>query len=348
MMPVKPIALILCLALLTVPAGAVVILDSTWKKEGGTTRKPAAGFGAHIRLAHQPQFAGVLSLSSDGETWGEASGTWLGNDAQHAYILTAGHVFDLPAGAEDYVVRGPNGEVLHADRVWTHPRWNGDIESRSGFDLAIMRLDKPITGVGEPPVLYRGDDEAGKLITFVGYGTRGIGSKGEDETFNEGEDRAAAQGIVDDWTALDRSAGKRGDAGNFLGIYLPREDGRTPNPFGGRTRPASPLVGLLGAGDSGGSAWMQVAGKWAIVGVNSNGDGNANYGDASWFTRVSPHGAWIARIFPGARFTGEAEEPAARPAPVAAQSRKANSREAATGVKEATTGVKEATTGVKD
>ncbi|MFD2264532.1 trypsin-like serine protease [Lacibacterium aquatile] len=302
-MPAKPLLLALCVALSAVPAGAVVILDSTWKQEGGTPKKPGAGFGAHIRLANQPQFSGLVSFSSDGESWGEASGTWIGNDDKHAYILTAGHVYELPAKADDYVVRSPSGKTLKVDKVWTHPRWNGDLESRSGFDLAIVRLEKPIMDAGQPPLLYRGEGEAGQLITFVGFGTRGIGSKGEDERYNEGTGKAAAQGIVDEWTDLDRQAGRNGDAGNFLGVYLPREDGKVENPFGGDTRPASPLVGLLGAGDSGGSAWLQIEGKWVIVGVNSNGDGNAQYGDASWFTRVSPHGDWIARIFPGARFT---------------------------------------------
>jgi len=77
------------------PAGAVVILDSTWRKEGGTKKRPWAGFEAHIRLAVDPRFLPVLALSSDEETWGEASATWIGNDATHAYILTAAHIFQF-------------------------------------------------------------------------------------------------------------------------------------------------------------------------------------------------------------------------------------------------------------
>jgi hypothetical protein len=329
----RTVLLACCIALLSVSSRAVVILDSTWKQEGGTPEKPAAGFGAHIRLARQPQFAGVVAFSGDGESWGDASGTWIGNDQDHAYILTAGHVYDLPVDPGDYVVRAPNGAILKADRVWTHPRWNGDLEARTGFDLAIVRLERPIKGAGEPPLIYRGDGEAGQLITFVGYGTRGIGSKGEDETFNQGDDKAAAQGIVDDWTVIDHSAGRRGDAGNYLGIYLPREDGKVANPHGGKTTPATPLVGLLGAGDSGGSAWMQVEGKWVIVGVSSNGDGDAGYGDSSWFTRVSPHSAWIAHIFPEARFIGTVTRKATSVAKNPAQD--GNIREATAGVKEA-------------
>ena len=78
------------------------------------------------------------------------------------------------------------------------------------------------------------------------------------------------------------------DAGNELGIFLPNEDGSIENSLGGSSRPATPLIGLLGSGDSGGSAWMKTKAGWLLVGVNSNGTGEATYGETSWFCRVSP------------------------------------------------------------
>ena len=79
-------------------ARAVVILDSTWREEGGRKGREWKGFGAAIALAAEPQFAAVLALSSEGESWGEASGTWIGNDDEgRAYILTAAHIFEKPA-----------------------------------------------------------------------------------------------------------------------------------------------------------------------------------------------------------------------------------------------------------
>ena len=62
------------------------------------------------------------------------------------------------------------------------------------------------------------------------------------------------------------------------------------------------MVGLLGSGDSGGSAWLEIGGVWRIVGINSNGSGKAQYGDSSWFARVAPHRDWIAGYVPTARF----------------------------------------------
>lgn len=284
------------------PAAAVVVLDSTWSEEGGAKGREAAGFGAHLRLAAEPQFRGVVALASDGETWGEASATWIGNDEHHAYLLTAGHVFDLPARADAYVARGPKGEVLKADRVWVNPGWNGDNDTRTGYDLAILRLTKPIDGLGAPPTLYGGVAEAGKLVTFVGYGNRGIGSKGEKDAYYSGSAKAAAQGVVDQWVDLVKPRPRHEDGGNYIGVFLPKEDGSLANPYGGARRPVNRLAGLLGAGDSGGSTWMRLGKRWVIVAVNGNGTGKARYGDSSWMARVSPHRDWIIGIFPGALF----------------------------------------------
>lgn len=284
-------------------AQAVTILDSTWRQEGGAKGQEWAGFKAHLALAAQPQFRSVVAFASDQETWGEASGTWIGNDDAHAYILTSAHIYEQPAKASTYTVRAPDGTRHHADRIWVHPQWNGDTDTRTGFDLVLLRLPKPWRGMGPQPLLYGGRAEAGKLITFVGFGSRGMGSTGEQDRFYRGTAKAAAQGRVDEAVETAKPVPRSGDGGNYLGIYLPKEDGSIPNPFAGATKPATRLVGLLGSGDSGGSAWMVWKDAWVIVGVNSNGSGTARYGDSSWFTRVAAHRAWIQGIYPGAQFS---------------------------------------------
>jgi catechol 2,3-dioxygenase-like lactoylglutathione lyase family enzyme len=288
--------------LASLPASAVVILDSTWAEEGGTEADPGAGFTAALQIADESQFRGVIALSTDGESWGEASATWLGNDDDHAYLLTAGHIFELPGSVDDYVARAPDGHTVAVDKLWIHKRWNGDADTRSGYDIAIVRLEETLEGTGPEPHLYTGTSEAGKLITFVGYGNRGIGSIGEVEKYYEGSDKAAAQGIVDIAEDAVEPFPKSDDAGNYLTIALPKEDGSVELSTGGKRKPATRLVGLLGAGDSGGSAWMKVRGEWQIVGINSNGTGNATYGETSSFCRVAMHRDWIRKIFPGAKF----------------------------------------------
>lgn len=95
-----------------------------------------------------------------------------------------------------------------------------------------------------------------------------------------------------------------GDAGNYLGSWLLKEDGSLPNPLNkqGITKPISPLAGILGSGDSGGPAWLQTENGLAIAGINSDGSSNAAYGDVSWFPRISPVREWIKQIIPTAHF----------------------------------------------
>ena len=295
----------LAAALHTVSTHAVTILDSTWREEGGRKGREKAGFGAHIALAAQPQFRAVLAMSTDEEDWDEASATWIGNQDGHAFILTAAHIFDLPAQADEFSVRTPDGTVHHPDRVWIHPQWNGNMDARSGFDLAILRLPTPLTGLGPAPLLYGGGSEEGKLITFVGFGNRGIGSTGESELFNSGAEKAAAQGVIDECAGEEHGVAADADHGNYLAIFMAREDGGIPNDLGGKNTPPTRLAGLLGKGDSGGSAWIKLGDRWIIVGVNSNGTGKSGYGDTAEFTRVATQRTWISRIFPGARFVKE-------------------------------------------
>ena len=88
-----------------------------------------------------------------------------------------------------------------------------------------------------------------------------------------------------------RPVPKTGDAGNWLGVTLRRE-----------SEGAERLDGILGSGDSGGSAWIRTeGGGWAVCGVNANGNGDT-YGSQSWFARVSGVRDWLNATVPGLRF----------------------------------------------
>ena len=181
------------------PSGAVIVLDSTWRAEGGRPGRESRGFRAHIALANQPQFAGLVSFSNDdGEIWGAASGTWIGNDASGGYILTAGHNFDDGGVATDYVYRSQSGAVHQGVRLFMHPAYNGDVTDRTGYDIAVVRLSSPITDAGPPPLLYSGRDEMDARVVIVGFGNRGIGSKGEADEYHEPSDKAAAENQIDE------------------------------------------------------------------------------------------------------------------------------------------------------
>jgi hypothetical protein len=299
-------ALGLALALtVPAPATAVIILDSTWAEEGGHEEDPAVGFGAAIELARQPQFDALVALASNGgDNWGRCSGTWIGNDASHGYVLTAAHCFSEEAPAEDFRVRSRGGSEFEVVDAVIHENWGGSDLFKTGHDIAILVLDAPVHDAGRPPTLYGGDQELGGLLTFMGYGSRGIASIGEDPNYHDGEATpAAARGLVDMVKSYGDDDGEDEDTGEYFGVFLPAEDGSIENPYGGATWPESRLAGLLGSGDSGGPAFMQVGGRWVVAGVNSNGSGNAEAGQKSWFVRVSGKREWILEHAPVARFT---------------------------------------------
>jgi len=139
----------------------------------------------------------------------------------------------------------------------------------------------------------------------AGAQARGGSSSRSGAEFRVGPARDAADGATGadhQWVDIADPVPRDDDGGNYLGVFLPKEDGSIANPYGGARKPATRLVGLLGAGDSGGSTWMRLGSRWVIVGVNGNGTGKARYGDSSWMARVSPHRDWIVGRFPGARF----------------------------------------------
>lgn len=290
------------LASATAPAQAVVIQDSVWAEEGGTPEAPGAGFGAHIALAHEPQFGAAVAFSTDEENWGACSGTWIGNDDEAGYVMTSAHCFSADTTAASYYLRCGTEHYEGVEQT-THPDYLKD-GSRAGFDVAIVKLSAPVTDCGESATLYSGKAEKGQLMTFAGFGSRGIGSVGQQAEYyapaNDYEQKAAAQGIVDDLRETVMS--DTNDAGNWLWIFFPKEDGSITNKYGSSV-PATRLVGLTGSGDSGSGAYIQLEDEsWVVAGVTSNGSRNSLYGEDSMFARVSGFQDWIVSVFPGAQF----------------------------------------------
>ena len=278
--------------MLATSSQAIIILDSTFTKFGF---KPAQD------LAYSPQFSSLIYLDGDSSS---GSGAWIGNYKGHGYVLTAGHMFPKGTKASAFIYETLDGTEYHGDEVFLHPLWNENSADRTGYDFAIVRLKEPVTDLDTQPALYEGNSEKGKILTFMGYGWRGAGTKGQDTSIDTKDEPAAAEGLIESVENAQEPTPPKGDAGNYLGIWLPKEDGSIPNPFSdkGITKPLSPLTGILGSGDSGGPAWIQTDNGWAIAGVNSDGSGNAAYGDRSWFPRVSPVREWIKQIMPEARF----------------------------------------------
>ena len=277
-------------ASMPLPAPAVVILDSTWEDQGGSLDDPAQGYSAHVALAMQPQFAAIFGLH-DGEGYG-GSATWIGNDEDHGYLLTAAHNFDGGAGAQSWIYWSRAGTAYQGVEVQIHPAYDPDDEDSAGYDMAIITLDGPVTDAGRQPRLYDGQDELGRVVTITGYGSRGLGSTGEgDDWYDfEGETPAAARNVVDE---VDGENGENN-------LIVDFDDDAGEASVTGDAAPVDELEGILGSGDSGGASWLRTNSGWVIAATNTWGDDSV-YGSISGFSRVSTQLDWIASVFPGIR-----------------------------------------------
>ena len=289
-------AIYLATTIIASPANAVVILDSTWKANGGSKGHEAAGFSAHFALANEPQFASKVGL------WGgddySGSGTWIGNDDEgHAYILTAAHNFGGGGGASTWTYITSSGQELDGLEVTLHPKYDEKDDDTEGYDMAIVQLDGTIDDAGDAPCIYAGGAEKGKVGTIVGFGSRGIGSTGQQDKFYEADDPAAAAHNV-----IDNVEGTDGE--NILEVDFDKEDGSTNAFEDGDAKPVDKFEGILGSGDSGGGFWIKATGQWCIAGVNDYGD-DSIYGSVSGFARLSTQTDWIAGVFSGANFGGD-------------------------------------------
>jgi hypothetical protein len=119
--------------------------------------------------------------------------------------------------------------------------------------------------------LYARDDEAGKVVTFVGRGWTGTGLTGPVREL--GRDLRGATNKVDEVN------------GTSIRMVFDAPPGGTD------------FEGISGPGDSGGPALLEVGGKLYTLGVsstNSGGEGeHCKYGTTETYARVSTSREWI-------------------------------------------------------
>lgn len=194
------------------------------------------------------------------------------------WVVTAAHTtFCTPPGATILV----GGHKVKVKRRYIHP----DHTPGVSHDFAMLELATPVTHV-TPASLYYGDDEAGKVVTFIGAGGTGTGLTGQtvDNFENKGVLRKA------------RNTVERADGPLLRFIFH-------------RGSQALPLEGIGGGGDSGGPAFTIEEDKYQVLGVSSRGEIGSTigkYGNREYYSRVSFFRSWIEDVMEGNEATRSA------------------------------------------
>lgn len=279
----------------------------------GTTHAIGASVIRHDVSAEQyaeltTQYSGVGSIwSGDLESGVGESGS--GTLISPNWVLTAAHVVE--GEATRFVLLN---QAYEASEVVIHPEWDGRVFN--GNDMALVRLDRPVTGVR--PVAYSTQhDPIGQVATFVGYGQSGdglSGRAGDAGNLNAGQNTLDAVGS-DFWFLLDDSLMMADfDYAHPLDVTQSGNNalGQTqiPTALSGSThinRMGSPdplpLEALPGGGDSGGGVFVELDGEQVLIGTISmtlswDGSNNSGYTDMVGVVSLAAGDGWIQSTVP--------------------------------------------------
>lgn len=258
----------------------------------GIVRRDDVPDSAYQQLGSRAAFRSVGRVEIDYGRGYQAIGTatLYGPDR----IVSAAHVFDKNSlnGAVRVRVNFGKGHVRTID--FTTP---GAVNINPGYNPDTLKNDVSVSFLSRPFNLAPARLYAGKKlrldsrVTFVGYGDTGTGLTGSSvySSRKRGGENALGRYLL---------------GGKDFEVDFDRPGTARYNSFGSPL--AFRLEGLLGSGDSGGSAWVYKNRRWQMIGINSygidwfpRGDGDGvedNYGDRSGFVYLPRYAEWLASL----------------------------------------------------
>ncbi|MEO2017919.1 MAG: trypsin-like serine protease [Fuerstiella sp.] len=206
------------------------------------------------------------TTTTDYPAVGLVNGGCTGTLISSTHVLTAGHCVENSSGggfigdtAGTFVV---DGQTYRTNDVTPHPQYNPNLWY-VGYDVAIMQLDRAVSGVS-PMQILRQAPQVGQMLTLVGFGE---GGTNQNPVYDFGTKREGFTPI---------------DAVTNAHISWTFDNSNESN-----TAP----------GDSGGPAFVTSGSELYIAGVTSGGDNNSHaLGGESFDTRIDVHAVWIDSV----------------------------------------------------
>jgi len=184
------------------------------------------------------------------------------------WLLTAAHC--MTGGGKVPFDVTHLGNHYRVNKVVIHPEF--DVANDELNDVALVQLKDAIHN-GQPVSLYKGRDEQGVQVVFVGRGATGNGETGLDRS--DEVERAATNTIL------------QATSQHLVFRFDPPES-------------ATALEGISGPGDSGGPAFIEQDGVRYVAGISGfqdrNGYEQARYNVLEYYSRVSINTDWIEAV----------------------------------------------------
>ncbi|HEY3875637.1 MAG TPA: trypsin-like serine protease [Candidatus Kapabacteria bacterium] len=271
-----------------------------------------AGRGRHdvplskyYELAAQHQFDCVGELLANKPYPG--SGVLIDSEdvltAAHCVMESTGHLDTIKSGGYTMTVNVDDStyigspqsysfrfgdQIYHGVKITVHPKYNHLIANQ--FDLAIVKLDRPVKNV-DLPHLCENHDELGAIVVGVGFGPGGPADTPEVKNPIR---KFAGENVIDSMS--------RPDEFGLPTLMLCDMDHPTDSSCNKTvSKIPRPLEYIASGGDSGGGLFRLKNGKWELIGILTGGGINIDqfkrtgyYGQIMKWTRLSTFQSWIS------------------------------------------------------